>query len=171
MRRECPDDGRAGKACAIDYSDLPREGPLTGEDRRRLDRKLSRLLEWVGVWVPDDVVLDGRTVPLHRVLWEIVKKGRLTPAEEASLLDLEARLDRKFHEDLDRIRHGDTRDEQAVRDYCEAAGLFRAIITLKDIQSREEQAARDGTLSDQVKAEKKARAKQWIDYLKELRGP
>jgi hypothetical protein len=145
-------------------------GQLTEDERKRLMMKLSRLLEWVGIWVPDDIMLDGEKVPLHKTLWKLIKKDHLSREEEALLLNLEDRLDKRYKEDLEKIRTSDRTEDQAFQDYSEAAGLLRAIITLKDIEKREEKAMGPDELQNAMNEAKKARARHWLEYLKQLGG-
>jgi hypothetical protein len=157
--------------CPVDYSGLHSSGPITDEERRQLEHKLALKLEWVGVWVPDYIVLEGSRVPLHETLWNLVKKTRLSQDEEALLLDLEDKLSLKYREDLTKIDKTDTRREQAIRDYCEAAGLLRAIGTLKGIESGEEAALGKDELAREMNEARKMQARRWLDYLKQLEGP
>jgi hypothetical protein len=156
------------KKCPYNYTEMEGHGPLTEEERKRLEQKLSRLLEWVGVWVPDDVMLDGQNVPLHETVWKLIRKSRLSREEEALLLNLEDRLDKKYKEDLGKIDKTDRTEDQAFQDYCEAAGLLRAIVTLKDLEKREEKAMKPDELIDAVNEAKKAKARRWLEYLREL---
>ena len=155
-------------ACPYDYIEQHGDGPLTEDERKRLEKKLSRLLEWVGVWVPDDIELDGRTVPLHDTVWKLVRKDHLTGEEEALLLNLEDRLNKKYREDLEKIESTDRTENQAFQDYCEAAGLLRAIITLKDIERREEKALGQDEWQASENEAKKAHARRWLEYLRQL---
>jgi hypothetical protein len=162
------DNNNAGNACPYDYTVLHGHGQLTEDERKMLEQKLSRLLEWVGIWVPDDIVIDGQKVPLHETIWKLIKKDHLSHEEEALLLNLEDRLDKKYKEDLGKIMVSDRTEDQAFRDYCEAAGLLRAIATLKDIEKREEKAMKPDELIDAMNRAKKARAREWLEYLRQL---
>lgn len=146
-------------------------GPLTEEERRQYEQKLSRLFEWVGVRVPDDVVVDGHDVPLHDTIWKLVNKDRLTPDDEAFLRELEDKLDQKFKADRESIRTKDVTEDQATKDYCEAVGLLRAIVTLKDVEARENRNGGATSPADALNENKKEQARRWLEYLKQLRGP
>jgi hypothetical protein len=56
----------------VGYAGIHAGSKLTREEREYLERKLSRLMEWVGVWVPDEIILDGKKVRLHDVVWNIM---------------------------------------------------------------------------------------------------
>jgi len=73
----------------VNYAGLHAGGKLTREERERLVRKLSLLLEWVGVWVPDEIILDGKKVHLHDIVWNIINKKDMTDDELEFLLGLE----------------------------------------------------------------------------------
>jgi hypothetical protein len=161
-------EGSDSKSCPVDYSGIRHGGKLTDEERRRLEEKLSRLLEWVGAWVPDEMVLDGKKVPLHNVVWSIIKKDRLGDDDLKLLLSLEKKLSAKFRVDMDKIRYEDSMEDEAVKDYCEAIGLLRAIVTLKDIEKREEKDKDRDELIERMRNNTKDQARYWLDFLKAL---
>jgi len=133
-----------------------------------LESKLSRLLEWVGAWVPDSIVIDGKEMHLHDIIWDIVNKDVVTEGEKDLLLGLEKTLNKKFREDLENIEHKDSTEDQAIQDYCEALGLLRAIITLKDITSKEAKPERKDELSKKMRESTNDHTKYWLDFLKQL---
>lgn len=161
-------DNENEKTCPVDFTGIRHGGKLTEEERRRLEGKLTRLLEWVGVWVPDEVVLDGKKVPLHEVIWTMIKKDSLDDKDLELLLSLEKKLNSKFEADLENIEHRDTTEDQAISDYCEAVGLLRAIATLKDVERHEEKdKGKDETL-ERMRNNTKEQARYWLDFLKQL---
>jgi hypothetical protein len=123
----------------------------------------------VGAWVPDRITLDHEEMPLHKVIWNIVKKKNISESDREMLLDLEGKLNKKFHEDVERIKHKDTMENQAIRDYCEALGLLRAIITLKDISTKEEKKESKDDLTKRMRESTNERTKYWLEFLKSLK--
>jgi hypothetical protein len=156
------------KSCEMDYAGIHHGGDLTEEERRHLEVKMTRLLEWVGVWVPDEVILDGKKVPLHDVIWSMINKDSLDDKDLELLLSLEKKLNSKFEEDLENIEHRDSTEDQAIRDYCEAIGLLRAIATLKDVEKHEEKdEGKDETLQ-RMRNNTKEQARYWLEFLKKI---
>ncbi|HMK47457.1 MAG TPA: DUF5788 family protein [Methanocella sp.] len=154
--------------CLIDGAATGSPAELTEEERLRLEAKLKRQLEWVGVWIPDEVEIDGKKVPLHKVIWELVKKKSLSKEDESLLLSLEEKLNQRFKNDLDKIERLDTTGTQALHDYCDAAGLLRAIITMKEIESHEEKLVGTDEMRQRITNAKKEQAKIWLDFLRQI---
>ncbi len=155
-------------SCPVDYSGIHHGGKHTEEERTRLEGKLARLLEWVGAWVPDEIIIDGEKVPLHNVIWSIIKKDRLSEDDLKLLLSLENKLNKRFRADLDNIQHKDSTEDQAVRDYCEAIGLLRAIITLKDIEKKEEKDKDQDKIIEKMRNNTREQARYWLEFLKQM---
>lgn len=103
------------------------------------------------------------------MIWNIVKKKNITESDREMLLDLDGKLNKKFHEDLERIKHKDTMENQAIQDYCEALGLLRAIITLKDISTKEEKKESKDDLAKRMRESTNERTKYWLEFLKSLK--
>ena len=158
-----------GYSCPVPYYGIHEGGKLTESERVRLESKLSRLLEWVGAWVPDNIVIDGKEMRLHDIIWDIVNKDVVTDSEKDLLVVLEEKLNKKFKEDLENIEHKDSTENQAIQDYCEALGLLRAIITLKDIVLKETKPESKDELSKKMRESTKDHAKYWLDFLKQLK--
>jgi hypothetical protein len=156
------------KICPINYAGIHRGGELTEDERRRLEVKLSRLMEWVGAWVPDAVVLDGKKVPLHDVIWSMIKKDHLDDKDLELLLNLEKKLNSKFKDDLENIEHKDSTEEEAINDYCEAVGLLRAIATLKDVENKEEKVQGKDELLQRMRSNTVEQTKNWLDFIKNI---
>ncbi len=156
-------------SCPVPYYGIHEGGKLTDEERRHLESKLSRLLEWVGAWVPDSIVIDGKEMHLHDIIWDIVNNDVVTDSDRELLLNLEEKLNKKFKEDVENIDHKDSMENQAIQDYCEALGLLRAIITLKDITSKEAKPESKDEISKKMRESTKDHAKYWLDFLKQLK--
>lgn len=102
------------------------------------------------------------------MVWDLVKKKELTKEDESLILSLEEKLHQRFQADVEKIESQDTTEGQALSDYCEAAGLLRAIVTLKDIETREERTYGPAEMQERLRDAKKAQAKRWIDFLRQM---
>ena len=153
----------------MEYYDIPTGGKLTEEERRHLEQKLSRRLEWVGAWIPDNLALDHDEIPLHQVLWNIIKKDQIGEKDMELLISLEERLNKKFREDVDSLEHRDELENQAIHDYCEALGILRAILTIKDIEKREEKSEDKDEFTRKMNESTKNHEKYWLDFLKQTK--
>jgi len=145
---------------------LAGKGELTKEDREKLLSKLHRMMVFIGCEIPFEVELEGRTVPLHELVWRIMThQGTLTPEEFAAVDELHHEIELKIREEELEIKSADISEAEARELYVEACGLIRAAVALRDTEKREmlhdysEMAA-----SAKVDAEKR-----WLEYLNKIR--
>jgi hypothetical protein len=154
-------------------SELKWDGPLTPEERKLLEQKVSLTLGWVGTKVPASVEIDGKPMPLHDLVWNLLKKDAFSDDEKQLILDLEAKLEKKFRADVLDLRERDSTDEQAETHYCEALGLMRAIVTLKNMTSGDNaglQHRQGSYLTGKMAEQRRREASRWLDLLKQIRN-
>jgi hypothetical protein len=144
------------------------EGPLSEQERKTLEQKLVRTLNWIGVKIPKEVELKGKKVPLKDVIWELMsKKECFTEEEKKVLLDLELALEMKLKEDIKEVSTEKDKTD-AINHYCEALGLIRAIISLKTMIETDKCEARKHKLSRRIMDRRKEEAESWLGFLKKL---
>ena len=145
---------------------LAGKGKLTKEDREKLLSKLHRLLVFIGCEIPFEVKLEGKTVPLHELVWRIMTHhGTLTQEEFAAVDELHHEIEEKIREEELEIKSANISETEARELYVEACGLIRASVELRDIEKRD-------MLHDysEVAASAKVDAeKRWLEYLKKIR--
>jgi hypothetical protein len=144
----------------------PEEGQplITPEERRKLELRLHRMLVWVGVMTPFEFEIGGRTVPLHEIVWDLLSKECLTEEEKENVRKLMWKL--MAHEKADEEmlhRNALTRDE-AKRIFSEAAGLLRAIMSLKTMVGEKEYCNLRSTASRRRVED----ARYWLGFLKQI---
>jgi hypothetical protein len=155
------------EACPGCYPGIKKDGILTDDERRHLMFKLTRLLEWVGAKVPEHVTINEKRLHLHEIVWDLLNKDDLTDNDRELILSLEQKLEKKFRQDVEEIRH-DISEDEAIRDYCEALGLLRAIITLKDMAAGKEGTIGKGDLAHKINERRKNDANDWLAFLKQM---
>ncbi len=144
------------------------EGPLTEEERKTLEGKLVKTLNWIGVKVPREVELKGKKVPLKDVMWDLMsKKECFTEDEKKVLYDLESALEKKLKEDVKEVGTDESKTE-ALNHYCEALGLMRAIISLKAMVETDKCLVSKQKLSKRITDRRKAEAESWLGFLKRI---
>ena len=145
---------------------LAGKGKLTKEDREKLLSKLHRLLVFIGCEIPFEVKLEGKTVPLHELVWRIMTHhGTLTQEEFAAVDELHHEIEEKIREEELEIKSANISETEARELYVEACGLIRASVELRDIEKRD-------MLHDysEVAASAKVDAeKRWLESLKKIR--
>lgn len=144
------------------------DGKLTKDERRVLESKLKKLLSWVGERIPETITVDNTKLPLHEVIWRLIKKDRLTDEELALVYRLERLLEDRLNEDLKKIEFKDVTENQAIKDYIEALGLIRAIITLKDITSKEDRFHDERKVARKISDRRITDTASWLNYLKNV---
>lgn len=144
------------------------EGPLSEEERKTLDRKLVKTLNWIGVKIPQEVELRGKKVPLKEVMWDLIsKKECFTEDEKKILYDLESVLEKKLKEDIKEVGTDESKTE-AINHYCEALGLMRAIISLKAMVETDKCQANKQKLTKRITDRRKEEAESWLGFLKRI---
>jgi hypothetical protein len=119
------------------------ERNITDEERRQLLNALHSRLFWVGQYIPDKIEIEGKNYPLHKYVWELIKKETLTQAEKNSIDKCIDIISAKEKEDEKELEEKSLTAEEAKNLYHETAGLLRAITDLKEIE--------DGTLKENAK--------------------
>ena len=81
---------------------------------------------------------------------------------------IEKKLNEKYRQDLENIKYQDSTEDQAINDYCEAVGLLRALVTLKDIEKKGEDHGEKDDLVLSMRENSKEQAKNWLNFLKQF---
>lgn len=137
---------------------------ITPEERKALELKLHRLLVWVGVLTPFEFELGGKMVPLHEIVWDLLAKDCLTEDEKEYVRKLIDRL--QAHEKVDEevLHNNRLTADDAEEVFAEAAGLMRAILSLKSLVGQKDVCAIKGS-SNRRRLED---ARYWLDFLKQI---
>jgi hypothetical protein len=150
--------GKAGPA--------PLEGQrlITPEERRKLELRLHRMLVWVGVMTPFEFDLAGRKVPLHEIVWDLLSKECLTEEEKEDVRKLIWKLTAHEKADEEILHKNALTQGQAREVFHEAAGLLRAIMSLKSLVGEKEYCNIRSTASRRRVED----AKYWLGFLKQI---
>jgi hypothetical protein len=140
---------------------------ITEEERKQLLSALHGRLFWVGQHIPDYVECEGKRYPLHNYVWELIQKENLTPGEKSRIDKCIDIISAKEKEDENKLEDKPLTEEEAKSLYHETAGLLRAIMDLKDIESG---ALKESTKRFQEKfnEQRVKDAKLWIEFLKSV---
>ena len=106
---------------------------ISERERNRLVNSLHRRLFWVGEQIPRKIMIEGKEVKLHEVVWEIVNKKRYTQEDLDNMqtfLDLLYEKEQEYEKYLEEgnITFGEAKDI-----FNETAGLMRAIMDLQEL--------------------------------------
>ncbi len=140
---------------------------ITDAERKQLLSALHCRLFWAGQYIPDYIEFEGKKYPLHNYVWELIQKDTLTEKEKSRIdkcIDIISAKEKKDEEDLE---EKSLTEEEARSLYHETAGLLRAIMDLKEIESG---ALKESSKRFQEKFnEQRVRdAKIWLEFIKNV---
>ena len=137
---------------------------ITPAERKQLELRLHRLLVWVGVMTPFEFEIQGRKVPLHEIVWDLMSKECLTEEEKDNVRKLIWRLSAHEKADEEILHNNDLTPREAKQIFREAAGLLRAIMSLKSLVGEKEYCNLRSTASRRRVED----AKYWLGFLKQI---
>ena len=140
---------------------------LTDEERKQLLSALHCRLFWVGQHIPDYVELEGKNYPLHNYVWDLIQKDTLTEVEKSIIDKCIDIISAKEKEDEKELEEKTLTREEAKTLYRETAGLLRAVMDLKEIESGalKESSRR---FQEQFANQRIKDAKLWLEFIKEV---
>jgi len=140
---------------------------ITDAERRELLGALHCRLFWVGQHIPDYVEFEGEKYPLHDYVWELIQKDALTETEKSRIDKCIDIISAKEQEDEKELEEKPLTHEQAESLYHETAGLLRAIMDLKEIESGalKESSKR---FQEQFVGQRVRDAKLWLEFIKNV---
>lgn len=151
---------------AEDKEDISQEY-ITEEERKQLLSALHSRLFWVGQYIPHYMEIEGKKYPLHNYVWELIQKEKLTEAERSQIDKCIEIISEKEREDERELEDDPLTKEQAKVLYQETAGLLRAIMDLKDIESGD---LKESTkrFQEQFVSQRVKDAKLWLEFIKNV---
>jgi len=140
---------------------------ITDAERRELLAALHCRLFWVGQHIPDYVEFEGEKYPLHNYVWELIQKDTLTINEKSRIDKCIDIISEKEKKDEKELEEKPLTQEQAKALYHETAGLLRAIMDLKEIESG---ALKESTkrFKEQFVNQRVKDARLWLEFLKNV---
>lgn len=153
-----------GKPESVQMPLPPVRRSITPEERRDLELRLHRMLVWVGVMTPLEFELKGQKLPLHDIIWDLLSKDCLTEDEKDDVRKLIWKLTKHEKADEDILHNHDLTLEEAKEIYREAAGLLRAIMSLKSMVGTKDRC----TLRHVTNRRRVEEAQNWLAFIKEL---
>ena len=124
-------------------------------------------LFWVGQHIPDYVEFEGKNYPLHNYVWDLIQKDTLTEVEKSRIDKCIDIISAKEKEDEKELEEKTLTREEAKTLYRETAGLLRAVIDLKEIESGalKESSRR---FQERFANQRIKDAKLWLEFIKEV---
>ena len=105
---------------------------LSESERRAIISRIHSLLFWVGKFVPQHEIVDGRQIDLRDVVYQFVSQDNPSPEEVQGAKDLADILERKARELETQISDRGVTRANAYRLLDEICGLLRAVDELRN---------------------------------------
>lgn len=140
---------------------------ITDAERKQLLAALHSRLFWVGQHIPDYIEFEGEKYHLHNYVWEMIQKDTLTENEKSLIDKCIDIISAKEKEDEKELEEKPLTVEEAKYLYHETAGLLRAIMDLKEIESG---ALKESTkrFQEQFIGQRIKDAKLWLEFIKNV---
>lgn len=140
---------------------------ITDAERKQLLAALHSRLFWVGQHIPDYIEFEGEKYHLHNYVWEMIQKDTLTENEKSLIDKCIDIISAKEKEDEKELEEKPLTVEEANSLYHETAGLLRAIMDLKEIESG---ALKESTkrFQEQFIGQRIKDAKLWLEFIKNV---
>jgi hypothetical protein len=140
---------------------------ITDAERKQLLSALHSRLFWVGQHIPDHVEFEGEAYSLHSYVWELIQKENLTASEKSQIDKCIDIISEKEREDEKELEEKPLTEEQAKSLYHETAGLLRAIMDLKEIESG---ALKESSkhFQEQFVNQRVKDARIWLEFIKNV---
>ena len=105
---------------------------LSESERRAIISRIHSLLFWVGKFVPQHEIVEGRQIDLRDVVYQFVSQDNLSPEEVQGAKDLADILEKKARELETQISDQRVTRANAYRLLDEICGLLRAVEELRN---------------------------------------
>jgi hypothetical protein len=136
---------------------------LSSEDRAKIVSRIHSLLFWVGEVIPQEVKLDGRTVPLRDTVYNYLTEEDPSPEARRDAEVLAELLDKHVEELEKDIQRGDLSRAEACEMMNEARTYLRAVDELRTAKGEEAEFKRHDLMK------RVEDAKRWQHFVKEVK--
>lgn len=137
--------------------------PLTEEDRTKIIARIHSALFWLGKFVPEEDLLDGRKVPLRDIIYRFVSKEQPTEEEVLEALSLADSMQRKARDLETSLKNGENLTKgQAHMLLDEICGLMRGVDEVRTAKGA------DARIKAKALMAKVQDEKRWQDFVKSV---
>ena len=136
--------------------------PLTEEDRAKILSRMHSLLFWLGKFVPEDEILEGKTVALRDIVFDFVTNPKPTAEQVRDAYSLANALEKKAGELEEELRKGEMTRGQAHLLLDEICGILRAVEEIRTSTGQDAKMKIEA-LMDRVQDEKR-----WLKFVHQV---
>ena len=139
---------------------------LSDEDRAKMLARIHSLVYWVGMLVPEHILVGDSEIDLREVVYNLTTKEKLTPQDIAKVNELIHMVKAKENYLEKKLSHDPMSLETAKALLEETCGLLRAIDELRSVESIEKAEFRKRELMSRIED-----AKRWQRFLEAIKPP
>jgi hypothetical protein len=139
---------------------------LSNEDRAKMLARIHSLVYWVGMLIPEHILLGDSEIDLREVVYNLTTKEKLTPEDTAKVNELIGLLKAKEHYLEKNLAHDPMSLETGKALLEETCGLLRAIDALRSVETLEKAEFRKKEVMSRVED-----AKRWQRFLESIKPP
>jgi len=137
--------------------------PLTEEDRAKILARIHSALYWLGRFIPEEEILEGKKLPLRDIIFKFVSKEQPSEEEVEVALSLADSMKRKAIELEDSLKSEEHLTKgQAHMLLDEICGLMRGVDEVRTSKGA------DAQLKAQALMTKVKDEKRWQEFLKSV---
>jgi hypothetical protein len=139
---------------------------LTDEDRAKMLARIHSLVYWVGMLIPEHILIGDSEIDLREVVYNLTTKEKLTPEDVAKVNELIRLLKDKEHYLEKKLAHDPMSLETGKALLEETCGLLRAIDELRSVESIEKAEFKKREIMSRIED-----AKRWQRFLESIKLP
>jgi hypothetical protein len=139
---------------------------LTDEDRAKMLARIHSLVYWVGMLIPEHILIGDSEIDLREVVYNLTTKEKLAPEDVAKVNELIRLLKDKEHYLEKKLAHDPMSLETGKALLEETCGLLRAIDELRSVESIEKAEFKKREIMSRIED-----AKRWQRFLESIKLP
>ncbi len=139
---------------------------LSDEDRAKMLARIHSLVYWVGMLIPEHLLVGDSEIDLREVVYNLTTKEKLTREDILKVNELIRMLKAKESYLEKKLAHDPLSLETAKSLLEETCGLLRAIDELRSVESIEKAEFRKKEIMSRIED-----AKRWQKFLESIKPP
>jgi hypothetical protein len=137
---------------------------LSSEERAKMISRIHSLVYWVGMLIPERLLLEGSEIDLREVVYNLTSKEKLTVEDVQETNDLIAQLKERERELETQLSRDQMSRDTAKGILEEICGLLRAIDELRSVENPERAEFKKEDLMSKVED-----AKRWQKFVESIK--
>lgn len=124
--------------------------------------QIDRDSSTVGIQIPEDMEVDGETIPLEHIVYNICSEGEVPDQFDLNVNEIKVNLRRKRNDMIDKIENDEVSSNKAELIVNKTKQIDRALNAI-DSPSDED-------LESKIKRKEAQDEKKWRNFIKKIKG-